>query len=201
MPQKRLSILLGAVAILMLVGAVAYLRGRRTWVTITVCNESSERIRSARIRPFSLGSGMTDLGPIEPKQVVTIRLIASGYSGYSITPTFDSGRSFTTEEREALGGYAMTERIQDTESLVEWDSLSTMYERSFRWRHGWWLFPIFAHQTRTYGGEINGVSTVTASLPRARCAVRTHLSADLVAASFTNPRLNVLHRNTSTICP
>lgn len=138
----------GAVVTLMILCSIAYLRGRRTYVTITVRNDSREIIRSARVRAFSLIPRVADLGPIAPKQAVTMRFLASGYSGYSITPTFASGRSFTTEEREALGGYAMTERILDTESLLDWDSISTIYERAFRSRNGWWLFPVFADSAK-----------------------------------------------------
>lgn len=124
---------------------MAYLRERRTYVTISLRNDSSEVIRSTQIRAFSLVPAVTDLEPIAPKQTVTIRLLASGYSGYSVTPTFASGRSFTTEEREALGGYAMTEGILATQSLADWDSVSTIYERSFRSQNSWWLFPVFGY--------------------------------------------------------
>jgi hypothetical protein len=144
MSRRRLFLFTGAFVTLVLLCSIAYLRGRRSYVTITFRNDSSEIIRSVHIRAFSLIPAATDLGAIAPKQAVKIRLLASGYSGYSITPTFTSGRSFTTEEREALGGYAMTERILDTESLLDWDSFSTIYERSFRDRNGWWLLPVFA---------------------------------------------------------
>ena len=150
MSRRGLFLFTGAIVTLVILCSIAYLRDRRTYVTITVRNDSSEIIRSAHIRAFSLIPRVADLGPIAPKQAVTIRLLASGYSGYSITPTFASGRSFTTEEREALGGYAMTERILDTESLLGWDSFSTIYERAFRSRNGWWLFPVFADSSKLY---------------------------------------------------
>gem|GEM_PF-4128681 len=44
----------------------------------------------------------------------------------------------------------MTERILDTESLFDWDAVSTIYERAFRYRNGWWLFPIFADSATLY---------------------------------------------------
>lgn len=145
--MRRRSLFLFISALVVAVAVVCgttYLRVRREYVTITVRNDSSEPIRSVHIRAFSLIPATADLGQIAPKQTVTIQLLASGYSGYSITPTFDSGRSYTTEEREALGGYAITECILDTESLADWDFVTTIYERSFRSRYGWWLFPVFA---------------------------------------------------------
>lgn len=148
MSRRGLFLFTGAIVTLMVSCSIAYLRGRRTYVTITVRNDSSEIIRSTHIRAFCLIPRVADIGPIAPKQAVTIRLLASGYSGYSITPTFASGRSFTTEEREALEGYAMTERIFDTESLFDRDSFSKIYERAFRSRNGWWLFPVFADSAK-----------------------------------------------------
>ena len=148
MSRRSLFLFIGVVVALMVFCSIAYLRERRTYVTITVRNDSSEIIRSAHIRAFSLIPTVTNLGSIAPKQTVTIRLLASGYSGYTITPTFASGRSFTTEGREALGGYAMTERILDTESLLDWDAVSTIYDRAFRYRNGWWLFPVFANSSK-----------------------------------------------------
>jgi hypothetical protein len=139
----RLIALLGVTVIIILMTGILYLRGRRTYVTLRVRNESGEIVRSAHIRGFSLCPRDTDLGQIAPGESVTIRLTASGYSGYSITPTFNSGRTFTSEGREALGGYHMTERINSVESIVEWDRLSTIYERSFQSRYGWLLAPIY----------------------------------------------------------
>lgn len=161
MSQRTLLWFTGAIITLMVLCSIAYLRGRREFVTITVRNDSSEIIRSVHIRAFSLIPAVTELGPLAPKQTVTIRLLASGYSGYSIKPTFASGRSFTTEEREALGGYAITEHILDTESQYEWDSVSTLYERAFRARYGWWLFPVFADDSNLNGQRYSTGATKT----------------------------------------
>ena len=143
MPRVSLNNLLGVMVVLMLVTGILYLRSRRAYVAIRVRNDSGEVVGSVHIRAFSLSPRDTNLGQISPGESVTIRLSASGYSGYSITPTFDSGRTFTSEEREALGGYHMTERIHSAESIVERDQLSTIYERSFQSQFGWLLAPIY----------------------------------------------------------
>lgn len=165
MSRRGLFLFTGAIVTLMVFRSIAYLRERRAYVTITIRNDSTEIIRSAHIRAFSLIPSIADIGPIAPKQAVRIRLQASGYSGYSITPTFASGRSFTTEEREALGGYAMTEGILDKESQCNWDSVSTIYERAFQSRNGWWLFPIFADFPQS--------KATSATKPKTKASART----------------------------